>query len=322
MAIISLLDLTEAGKLSGNEFFPVNVNGTTKRAAVSAVQGGGINSVTQGDQALVLAGCNNKALSSFGVVVQGQSNCVGSHTHNTIINGKYNTNYSIGYSTIIGGCGQSIAGCNLANQFSTILNGRSNSLSASHSSLIGGCNNKIQTGGGKLNAILVGNSAQINSYTSVFGNVILAGGGAICDTSSSIIGNGIITQIRRSNNSFMANGNFTCMLSSGCSFIGTPVFSKIESGSNNSIIGGTNNIILSGSRGSILGGRCNNLGGNDSFILGSNINGCADNTTFVNTLTATSSIHAGDGFTGTVTISSNAGDKSMVITDGIITGIS
>ena len=322
MAIISLLSLTDAGPLSGSEIIPVNQNGTTKRAPVSAISGVGINSVTQGEQAIVLAGCNNRALSSFGAVVQGQNNYTAGHHFNTVLNGKDNSNLSIGYSTIAGGCNNLIAGCNATTQFSTILNGRCNSLSAGQNSLIGGCNNKINAPGGKNNAILVGDSAQINSYTSVLGNVVLAGGGAICDTSNSIMGNGFVSQIRRSNSSFMATGVFSCILSSGCSFMGTPTFGKIESGGNNSIIGGTRNTILSGSRGSILGGQSNSLTGNDSFIIGTGINGFADNTTFVNKLSATNSIHAGNGFTGTVTISSNAGDKSMVITDGIITGIS
>ena len=324
MAIISLLDLTNAGPLSGSEIIPVNQNGTTKRAPVSAISRGGINSVTQGEQAVVLAGCNNRALSSFGVVVQGENNYTAGHHFNTIINGKDNSNLSIGCSTIIGGTNNLIAGCNAITHFSTILNGRCNSLSAGQNSLLGGCNNKINApgAGGKNNAILVGDSAQINSYTNVCNNVILAGGGTICDTSNSIMGNGFITQIRRSNSSFIATGMLSCILSSGFSFMGTPTFGKIESGSNNSIIGGTRNTILSGSRGSILGGQSNSLTGNDSFIIGTGINGFADNTTFVNKLSATNSIHAGNGFTGTVTISSNAGDKSMVITDGIITGIS
>jgi len=322
MAIISLLSLQDAGTLSGSEIIPVNQNGTTKRTAVSAIGGRGINSQTQGDQAIVLAGCNNKALSSFGVVVQGEGNYVGSHIHNTILNGKNNTNLSIGYSTIIGGCGNLIAGCNACTQHSTILNGSGNSLSGGCNTLLGGKNSKIDTGGSCNNAILVGDSATISSPLGCNNNIILGGSGTICDSSNAVIGSPTASSICKSQNSFLGSGAFTFILSSGCSFIGSAPLSRITSGSNNSIVGGTNNCILSGSRGAILGGQCNCLKGNDSFIIGSGINGFADGTTFINKLSATSSIHAGDGFTGTVTISSTAGDKSMVITDGIITGIS
>ena len=325
MAIISLLDLTEADSLSGSEIFPVSQNGTTKRTAISAI-GGGINSVTEGDQASVLAGCNNRALSSFGVVVQGNNNYTAGTIHNTILNGKDNCNLSIGYGTIINGNNNLIAGCRAYTERSIILNGYQNSLSAGRMSIIGGnCNIIDATGPGFNNAILVGKEAKIIGTTNciVCNNVVLAGGGQIHDSCNSIIGNqsgpGVI---RKSNLSFMGTTTFSCILSGICNFMGSGSFLKIESGNANSILGGTQNTILSGSRGSILGGQYNSLTGNDSFIIGSGIKGFADNTTFVNKLSATNSIHAGNGFTGTVTISSNAGDKSMIITDGIITGLS
>ena len=123
MAIVSLLNLTEADKLSGSEVIPVNQCGTTKRLPVSAISGGGVNSVTNGEQAIVLAGCNNRALSSFGVVVQGENNYTFSGINNTILNGKNNCNLSNGYSTIINGVNNLIAGCDANTERSIILNG-------------------------------------------------------------------------------------------------------------------------------------------------------------------------------------------------------
>ena len=323
MAIISLLSLQDAGTLSGSEIIPVNQAGTTKRAAVSAIAGRGVNSETQGEQAIVLAGCNNKALSSFGVVVQGESNYVGGHVYNSILNGRYNTNLSIGYSTIIGGKNNLIAGCVATNQCSTILNGANNSLSAGCASLLGGTNNTIFTPGNNNNIILGGNNGVIcNRNYSTSCNVILNGNNFIREGTGSVIGSGLINQTLHSGSSFIGAGSFNCILSSSCGFIGTGQGNKIISGQKNIIVGGSGNNILSGSNGGIFGGINNGLSGNNSFVIGSGIKGCGDFTTFVNKLSATNSIHAGDGFTGTVTISSNEGDKSMIITDGIITGLS
>tara|TARA_R110000868_G_scaffold43376_1_gene145975 strand:- start:1527 stop:2495 length:969 start_codon:yes stop_codon:yes gene_type:complete len=322
MAIISLLDLAEADSLSGSEIFPVSQNGTTKRTAISAI-GGGIGSITQGIQAAVLAGSNNKALTSFGVVVQGQTNCTSSGIHNTILNGKDNCNLSIGYSTIIGGRCHSIKGCNIANQFSTILNGQNNSLSGGCASLLGGFSNTIDTPFNNNNIILGGVSNSItNSNLSTSCNIILNGTNSICDNMGSVIGAGLLNIIRRSGSSFIGAGAFNSVLSSSCSFIGTGAGNTITSGERNIIVGGSSNSILSGSNGGILGGLNNALSGNNSFIIGSGIKGYSDCTTFVNKLSATNSIHAGNGFTGSISISSTTGDKSIVITDGIITGLS
>tara|TARA_A100000172_G_scaffold35577_1_gene21641 strand:+ start:341 stop:1312 length:972 start_codon:yes stop_codon:yes gene_type:complete len=323
MAIVSLLNLTEADKLSGSEVIPVNQCGTTKRLPVSAISGGGENSETNGTQAIVLAGCNNKALSSFGVVVQGCNNSATSSIFNTVLNGLDNNNLSIGYGTIIGGRCHLIAGCNNNNKFSTILNGQNNKICAGCGSLLGGLSNTINTPGNKNNIILGGDSASIlQSNIASSCNIILAGTNFSCDNTGTVIGSGMINIIRRSGDSFIGAGSFNQVLSSSCSFIGTGLGNNITSGERNIIVGGSSNSILSGSNGGILGGLNNGLSGNNSFIIGTGIKGCGDCTTFVNKLSATCSIHAGNGFTGTVTISSNAGDKSMVITDGIITGLS
>ena len=323
MAIVSLLSLSEADKLSGSEIIPVNQNGTTKRAPVSAISGGGVNSITNGDQAIVLAGCNNKALSSFSAVVQGNNNYTYSGKYNTILNGKDNSNLSTCYSTIIGGKNNVIAGCDVQNRFSTILNGQSNTLSAGCYSILAGSNNTIFTPSNLNNSIFGGTASAITmSNHSTSNNTIINGLNYICDNAYTFIGNGSINQIRRSNNSFIGSGMLNNVLSSTCGFIGTGMGNTITSGERNIIVGGSNNSILSGSNGGIFGGLNNGLSGNNSFVLGSGIKGCGDCTTFVNKLSATCSIHAGNGFTGTVTISSNAGDKSMIITDGIITGLS
>ena len=343
MAIISLFDLPEASTLSGAEIFPVNQDGTTKRTAISSI-GGGIGSETNGEQASVLAGSNNKALSSFGVVVQGCNNYLKGGSYNTIINGKNNCNISNYYSTIIGGCNNKILSADT--QFSTILNGVGNCVCAGRISLMGGGTNTIITPGNDGNVILNGFSSSMFLTNNPTSNNIIGNGLAnyISDGSQNSIINGNLNFHTKSSYSFIGGGTLNFVLTSAKSSILGGALNRICQAAGNTsqcstILGGYNNVlsgaphsiigagscnqILAGLNSGILGGQNNILSGSDSFIIGSNICNANKNcTTFVNNLSAQCSLHAGNGITCTFTLSSTSGNLSIVITDGIITGIS
>jgi|TARA_R110000787_G_scaffold90175_2_gene190661 hypothetical protein len=322
MAIISLFNLPDADTLSGSEIFPVSQNGTTKRTAISAI-GGGIGSVTSGQQASVLAGLNNKSLSSFGVIAQGNNNCINSGQYNSILNGKDNCNLSHCHSTILGGQDNFIVSIADGDTEFSVINGRSNCLSGGKYSIIGGSFNIINSTSNYGNTILNGSSSYIwktNIPTST--NTILNGSAFIYNGGHNVIGSGSLNITCHTNNGVVGSGTLNCIFSAHNGFIGNGIQNKICIGTLNSIVNGQNNTIATGSRSSILGGNCNSLSGSDSFIIGSCLTANANCTTFVNNLSSQCSLHAGNGFTGTVSISSTAGDKSLVITDGIITGLS
>ena len=85
-----------------------------------------------------------------------------------------------------------------------------------------------------------------------------------------------------------------------------------------SVLGGGNNKACA-LNSSILGGKFNTVlpAHNDSFILGNGIETNAASTTFVNNLSSTGSINAGNGFTGDI-----ASCTSITVTNGIITAAS
>ena len=215
-------------------------------------------------------------------------------------------NIASGVRSSIGGGQSNRASCTS----STVAGGLSGTASGMRSFVGGGCKN---TSSGNGASVVGGDLNEASGFRSFVGggisnkaqciNSTIAGG--ISGTASgfrSFIGGGC-ENTASGNNSTIAGGNLN-EASGTRSFVGGGL-SGTASGQDSAVVGGKNNRatgnrsfigggcanVVSGNFSGVLGGCGNVVAGNDSFVIGTGITNSASNTTFINNLSATGSIH-------------------------------
>ena len=251
--------------------------------------GGGTGNYVSGAYSSAFGGVDNIVKKAKSTIVGGESNRADSTF--TFIGGGARSTSEGNYSFIGGGLRHHIS--DLSN-CSTIVGGLSNLVDESVKGFIGGgSNNKIR-GDDTTIAGGQGNYA-ISCAASVVGGIF----NRVCNERG-FIGGGNSNTIT-AKHGVIGGGCHNVVASSGCLGV---------------ILGGDHNSVNALSAG-ILGGVYNKAWHDNSFIIGSNLNSMATNTTYVENLTATGSLHAGDGFTGNV-----AGCSTITVVNGIITAAS
>src|SRR5574337_112185 len=232
-------------------------NGTTGN--YSTILGGDRNDAL-GTHSLVVAGFANSAQDGYSLVVTGNANTA-TAANSTVVNGVSNT--ASGATSFIGNGSDLTA----AGDYSTVLNGHLNSISAgsTHAAIISGHDNQIVGGIGSEHSIILGGDTNIVNNAN---NVLLG-----MPTSSSSLGDFSVL-LSGVSNSIAALSDYAVILS-GISNAsnGSSEFSLIGTGNNNlvtlhyaTILNGSSSTV-NALYGSILNGNANSVTGDYSTII-------------------------------------------------------
>ena len=252
-------DSTISGKTSGSTI----VSGRDNKIIADTVSGD-----TQIVNSVIVGGSGNTIQNTTNTIMY--DNFIGGGGENTILNSDYNFIGGGGENVISGGTNYATIGGGFKNRINSI----------SNNSFIGG---------GVLNIILDGS---VDTFIGAgFNNGIYNNG------DNSAIVAGLNNDIDNSTASFVGGGGNNDILNSTNSFIGGGVDNTIENSSTDCFIGaGFSNTINNSNYATIVGGQNNSTGGyNNVHILGSTITATADNTTFVQNITASGALSKGSG---------------------------
>jgi hypothetical protein len=289
-------------------------NNTVSGSATDSIIIGGLNNVVTGDYSLV-GGVSNDTSGNYGVILGGVGQTITSGSDvSSIFGGSENTiQGGVDYSVMVGGrsnilessyCGMLAGQNNILsgsnNNYSVVIGGSGNLLTAERSAIIGGSgmtatqddtvyvpNLNIGTiGSGTPNFNLgIDSNGFVVTGTTGGGSTFWEYGNS--DSNSLIDNNGIHTQSSPSDYSMIAGGQNNSGDTSTYSFMGGGSGNTLTDANYSGIIGGINNDISGFSyRSGIIGGLNNYLGNTQNSVIlgGQNIQGTSSDTAYVPSL--------------------------------------